>query len=389
LQKSDESALAKRLERRNTRLRKNRRLLREVQEKVKRTVLLLAFSVAFLSAASAPQNYMAEKLSDHGVDIVRLTDAASGVEVAIAPSLGNRLYEMKVHGKDVLNSAPDDVSDFQKRVEFGGIPFLAPWANRLSEEDFWANGKKYIFNMTLGNVRAPLPTHGLVRDSPFWEVTEVKADKHSSHITSRFRFWRYPDLMAQWPFAQEYEMTYQLSKGVLETRLVVSNLSADPMPIVVGFHPCFRIPDVDREEWTATLAARKIAIGDGHVVATGELKPLDLPNPFPLKGQALDTGLTDLARDAAGRAHFSIESGGKKVEVLFGPGYPVAEFFVPRLRNPANSRLDSAAQTVCIEPMAGLTNAVNLYHDGKYPGLQILSPGANWRESFWIRASGI
>ena len=76
-----------------------------MQEKVKRTVLLLAFSVAFLSAASAAQNYMAEKLSDHGVDIVRLTDAASGVEVAIAPSLGNRLYEMKVHGKDVLNSA--------------------------------------------------------------------------------------------------------------------------------------------------------------------------------------------------------------------------------------------------------------------------------------------
>jgi len=357
--------------------------------KVKRTVLLLTLCVVFLSVVSAAQNYTAEKLSDHGVDIVRLTDPANGVEVAIAPSLGNRLYEMKVHGKNVLNSAPDDVSDFQKRVEFGGIPFLAPWANRLSEEDFWANGKKYIFNMTLGNVRAPLPIHGLVRTSPFWEVTEVKADKHSAHITSRFRFWRYPDLMAQWPFAQEYEMTYQLSNGVLETRLVVTNLSADPMPIAVGFHPCFRIPDVDREGWTATLAASKIAIGDAHVVATGELKPLDLPNPFPLKGQSLDTGLTDLERDAEGRAHFAIESGGKKVEVLFGPKYPVAEFFVPRLGNPANSTSDSAAQTVCIEPMAGLTNAVNLYHEGKYPSLQILSPGANWTESFWIRASGI
>ena len=195
--------------------------------------------------------------------------------------------------------------------------------------------------------------------------------------------------MAQWPFAQEYEMTYQLSNGVLETRLVVTNLSADPMPIVVGFHPCFRIPDVDRDEWTATLAARKIAIGDSHVVATGELKPLDLPNPFPLKGQSLDTGLTDLERDADGQAHFSIEPGGKKVEVLFGPKYPVAEFFVPRLRNPANSASDSGAQTVCIEPMAGLTDAVNLYHEGKFPSLQILSPGANWTESFWIRASGI
>jgi aldose 1-epimerase len=119
----------------------------------------------FLSADSATQNYTAEKLSDHGVDIVRLADSENGVEVAIAPSLGNRLYEMKVHGKNILNSASDDVSDFQKRVEFGGIPFLAPWANRLSEEDFWANRKKYIFNMTLGNVRAPLPNARLKKPS--------------------------------------------------------------------------------------------------------------------------------------------------------------------------------------------------------------------------------
>jgi hypothetical protein len=39
--------------------------------------------------------------------------------------------------------------------------------------------------------------------------------------------------------------------------------------------------------------------------------------------------------------------------------------------------------------MTGITNAVNLYHEGKYPGLQILAPGAQWVESFWIRASGI
>ena len=351
--------------------------------------LLLALCVPPFSVVSAAQRYTAERTSDHGVDVVRLTDSAEGVEVAIAPSVGNRLYEMKVHGKNVLNSAPDDVVDFQKRIETGGIPFLAPWANRLSEQDFWANGKKYIFNMTLGNIRGPLPIHGLIRTSPFWEVTEVKADRQSAHITSRFQFWRYPDLMAQWPFAQEYEMTYQLSKGVLETRLVVTNLSADPMPIALGFHPCFRIEGVDRDEWTATLAARKIAVGDSHVVATGELKPMDLPKPFPLKGQVLDTGLTDLERDAGGRAHFSIESGGKKVEVLFGLKYPAAEFFVPRLRNPSNSASDSGAQTVCFEPMTGITNAVNLYHEGKYPDLQILAPGAKWTESFWIRSSGI
>ena len=54
-----------------------------------------------------------------------------------------------------------------------GVPFLAPWANRLSEESFWANGKKYPFNMTLGNVSGPVPIHGLLRNSDLWEVRKV------------------------------------------------------------------------------------------------------------------------------------------------------------------------------------------------------------------------
>jgi aldose 1-epimerase len=352
-------------------------------------ILLLAFGVT-VSVASGGQNYTAEKTSKDGVDIVRLTDSANGVEVSIAPSVGNRLYEMKVHGKNVLSSAPDDAGDFRKALESGGgIPFLAPWANRLNEQDFWANGKKYIFNMTLGNVRGPLPIHGLLANSSLWEVTEAKADRQSAHITSRLRFWKSPDLMAQWPFAQEYEMTYQLSDGVLETRLEVTNLSADSMPIVLGFHPCFRIQDVDSDEWTASLAARKIAVTDSHVLATGEIKPLDLPNPFPVKGQSLDTGLTDFERDSDGRAHFSIESIGKKVEVLLGPRYTVIEFYIPRRREPSNSPSNSSRQTVCFEPMTGITNAVNLFHEGKYNDLQVLAPGAKWVESFWIRSSGI
>ena len=48
------------------------------------------------------QNYKAEQTSDHGVPIVRLTDSARGVEVSIVPSIGNRAYEMKVHGKNIL-----------------------------------------------------------------------------------------------------------------------------------------------------------------------------------------------------------------------------------------------------------------------------------------------
>jgi aldose 1-epimerase len=345
---------------------------------MKIAALLLALSIA-----STAQNYTAQRTSDHGVAIVRLTDAANGVEVSVAPSIGNRAYEMNVHGKNILYFPSADVGEFQKRPELSGIPFLAPWANRLNEQSFWANGKKYTFNMTLGNIRGSLPIHGMLSASPLWEVMEVAADRQSAHVTSRLQFWKSPDLMAQWPFAHEYEMTYRLADGMLEVRITVTNLSSDPMPVVLGFHPYYRIPGIPRDNWNAIIPARKIVVADDRLIPTGESKPFDLPSPMPLKGHTLDTGFTDLVRDADGRAHFSIESDGKKVETLFGPKYPVAIVWEP----PAPE--GQTRDFICFEPMTGITSAVNLQHEGKYADLQTVAPGAKWTESFWVRSSGI
>src|SRR5215472_13295503 len=141
------------------------------------------------------QGYKAEQFSDHDIPIVRLTDAAHGVEVSVVPSIGNRAYEMKVHGKNILHFPYADVSELQKRPRLCGIPFLAPWADLLNEQAFWANGKRYAFNMELGNVRGKMPSHGVLTNSPLWQVTEAAADTKSAHVTSRLEFWKYPDLV--------------------------------------------------------------------------------------------------------------------------------------------------------------------------------------------------
>ena len=295
------------------------------------------------------------------------------------PSAGNRAYEMKVHGHNILYTTATDLAQYQRRPPLDAVPFLAPWANRLDEADFWANGKKYLLNPALGNVAAGgTPMHGVLMSSPLWNVTEVSADDRSAHVTSRLEFWKYPNLMAQWPFAHEYEMTYRLADGVLEVRTTVTNLSAESMPVSIGFHPFYRIPDIPRDQWVAHVPARQAVVADNRKIPTGELKPIDLPDPFPLAGRTLDDGFTELARDSDGRALFYIESAGKRVEVLFGPKYPVAVVWLPAGR-----------EFICLEPMAGLTDAVNLNHAGKYPDLQMLAPGAKWSESFWIRSSGI
>jgi aldose 1-epimerase len=310
-----------------------------------------------------------------------LTDTARGVEVAVAPSIGNRAYEMKIHGKNILFMPAPDVGELKKRPGLSGVPFLAPWANRMADGGFWANGKKYTFNPTLGSVRLPptnIAIHGMLTTSDAWQVTEVKADGKSAWVTSRFEFWKYPDLMANWPFAHEYEMTYKLSNGELEVITNVINRSAQPMPVAIGYHPYFILPDVPRDEATAHLPVKTSVITDDKLVATGEMKPFDLPDPTPLKGRTIDNGYTDLVRGADGKAVFVFEGGGKKVEVSYGPKWIVAVVY-----SPANQ------QYICFEPMAGITNGVNLAHDGKYPALQTVAPGAAWKESFWIKASGL
>jgi aldose 1-epimerase len=343
-----------------------------------------AGTILWLCAMTASaQNYKAEQISDHGVSIVRLNDAANDVEVSIAPSVGNNAYEMKVHGKNILYFPHADAGEFQKRPRLGGIPFLAPWADLLNEPAFWANGKKYVFNMTLGNVRGNMPSHGLLVYSPLWRVTEVAADARSAHVTSRLEFWKHPDLMAQWPFAHEYEVTYSLADGELEVKTTVTNLSAEAMPLVLGYHSFFRIPDIPRDEWVARYPARVHVIAGEHNIPTGEMRPLDLPNPLPLQGRTLDDGFTDLERDADGRAHFSIESGGKTVETLFGPKYTVATIWLP------NAPDGKPREFICFEPLTTIISGLNLAHEGKYPAVQTVPAGGKWMESFWIRARGL
>jgi galactose mutarotase-like enzyme len=122
-------------------------------------------------------------------------------------------------------------------------------------------------------------------------------------------------------------------------------------------------------------------IADEHNIPTGEMRPLDIPNPFLLKGQRLDDGFTDLERDAEGRAHFSIESGGKTVETLFGPKFNVATIWLP------SGRDGQPRPFICFEPLTTIISGVNL--TDKWKGLQTVPAGGKWTESFWIRSSGI
>jgi aldose 1-epimerase len=321
-------------------------------------------------------NYSAQKSSVDGLEIVRLSDTAHHTEVLIAPSAGNIAYEMKVNGKNVFWWPFNSPAQFRERRSFAGNPFLAPWANRLDQDAFWANGKKYNLNFALGNYSHDahqLPIHGLLSYASQWQVVALSADDQAAEVTSRLEFWKYPDWMAQFPFAHTIDMTYRLAAGALEVRTVVANLSTEPLPISIGFHPYFHISDAPRDQWTVHLAAKRHYTLSDVLIPTGETTPIGLPDPTPLASRKFDDVFGELDHND----EFWVKGAQQKIAVRYGPKYRIAVVYAPPGRD-----------FICFEPMSGITDAFNLEHAGIYKALQSVAPGAAWEESYWIKPSG-
>jgi aldose 1-epimerase len=357
-------------------------------------VALLSLGMALVaSLATAPSSRVAAQAKPkvrytavRAGETVVLTDTRTDTVVSILPSLGNMAYEMKVRGHNVLRYPHESIEAFRKAPNTIGIPFMGPWANRLDEQAFYANGKRYPFDMALGNVRGQIPIHGFVTTTDQWKVVDLKATATEAFVTSRLEFYKQPAWMKQWPFAHTIDMTYRLKDGVLEVATSVTNLANEPMPLVIGYHPHFQLTDSKRDEWTASIGAKKRYLLSPQKLPTGETQPIEAfaadPQAISVKDHDLDDVFGDLVRDAQGRATFRVKGKAQQVEVIFGPNYKVAVVWAPR--PPAGQERNF----ICFEPMVGVTNAVNMAHKGTYNELQSIAPGATWKESWWVKPSG-
>jgi aldose 1-epimerase len=347
----------------------------------------LMFILAAVPSGFAEGNYSVVKKVVEGHSTYHLLDASRKMDFGVVPQMGNLAYQFKVNGKDVLIPVESFKSYLEKHWFGFGIPFLAPWANRIDKDYYYFEGEKYLLNDSLGNLLHVPPynliLHGVLVFDPHWRVVKTGAsDAEGAFITSRLDFYKYPDMMEQFPFAQVYEITYRLKDGKLENTTRVINKSAGDIPVHYGYHPYFR-PDGPREDWQVSINAKLHWKVDSHerLIPTGETEPAGdyLPHStdFGLGKTFIDDGFSGLERDAHGLARYTVKGKTEKVEMVFGKEYDFGHVYAP---------LDNTL--ICFEPETGPTNAFNLNHEGKFPGLVILKPGQTFEAHFWIVPSG-
>ncbi len=315
--------------------------------------------------------------------VVELSDNRNNTSVSILPALGNLTVEMKVKGHNVLRFPFNSAAEYKGGTGSIGIPFLAPWADVLDEPAFYANGTRYAFDMNLGSVQ------DFLMSAPDWTVVEARADGQSAWVTSRLEFFTHPSWMRQFPFAHTIQMTHRIRDGVLEVDTRIDNLSVEPMPVAVGFHPFFQLTDSPRDEWTLSVAARTHWPASEEKMPTGVMQPIEKffanPAAVQLAPIELDDVFSDLVRDSSGEATMSVKGRTQQLDVILGANYRAVVIYAPK---PEAGQDAAARNFICIEPVAAIINALNLAHKGVYKELQSIAPGGYWQERFRIRPNG-
>ncbi|WP_460783790.1 aldose 1-epimerase family protein [Microbacterium tumbae] len=242
---------------------------------------------------------------------------------------------------------------------------LAPWPNRVRDGVWDDEGTARVLAVTepkLGNA-----SHGLLRFSAYeFTTTESSATLRATVVPQ-----------TGWPYEIATAVTYTLTDTGIAVEHTLENRTDAAAPAALGTHPFVTIDDVDPRDLVLAVPATTQFETDERMLPTGTSPaPEQLRSGVRLGDTALDTGFTDLARDADGRVRHSLTApDGRRVTLWQGEGFDYVQVYTTK----AYPGQDLA---VAIEPMTAPADALN-----SGLGIRRLLPGETWTLHWGIELS--
>jgi galactose mutarotase-like enzyme len=220
----------------------------------------------------------------------------------------------------------------------GGLPLLAPWANRLGARRYRADGVEVdLRRLKLNTDDNGLPIHGLLVGWPDWEVTGTRVRRDVARLTATTvvdaRAFPFPHLLEVVVEARDEGL-------VIDTTIVATG--DRKVPVAFGWHPYLRVPGTPRSRWTLRLPARQHLALDERGIPTGESTREAAESE--VIGRRTFDDLYALGRD---RRLAFIGEDGASVAVQGSPHFPYGQVWVP-----------AGQSFAALEPMAAPTNAL-------------------------------
>jgi len=287
--------------------------------------------------------------------------AAGDMEAIFLPGHGMLGISLRHRGVEFLRRL-GDLPTAAATNKTAGIPFLFPWANRLSGFQYEVAGRGVMLSPHSPLLRYDdngLPMHGMMWPHLAWSIV----DKGPAHMTAGFD-WASPQCLGVFPYPCRLVMTASLDTGSLTIETALSPTSDTPVPVSFGFHPYLGLPDTPRQDWRVSLPAMRHLALDARNIPTGA------EEAFPGLDDTLGTRDFDDGFALLGdQATLSVACGGYRIAVDLLEGYPFTQVYAPHTQN-----------YLAFEPMTAPSNALI---SGE--GLRLVEPGGTFRAAFRIR----
>jgi galactose mutarotase-like enzyme len=268
--------------------------------------------------------------------MVVLTDEGSRAE--LVPERGALVSRFIVEGEPILFLDESTLADPTKNVR-GGIPVLFPSPGVLPGNTYTADGRE-----------VPMRRHGFARDLP-WEVRSQETSRvvlalgHSKQTLREFP-WRFEALLS-----------VTLLGSALHLSFSAENRDSRPMPLHLGYHPYFHVPQAHKASASVeTDASRAWDNRKGaHVPLTG----------LELTGPEVDMHLLDHSMHGT-----TLERGPglRPVELAWSPSFTTLVVWTLEGRD-----------FVCVEPWTAPGGALQ-----SHQGLLTVAPGETFASEFEI-----
>ena len=313
--------------------------------------------------------YRIEDASFQGYPARALCSPGDELRATFATQVGMVGCSLEHEGTELLGHR-GGLARYEAQGSTMGIPFLHPWANRLSAYQYEVAGRRVHLDRDSPLIHLDpkgLPIHGVLAACPHWRIARADAEEHHALLSATLDYGAHAELLEAFPFPHELRMDVHLTASSLRITTTLTATGDTPVPVSFGFHPYLQLPDVPRADWHVELPVRTRFVLDERSIPTGATEPVEVA-PGPLGDRTFDDGYCDLTDPRT----FVLAGGGRRVELEFLAGYDFAQVYAPPDQD-----------VICFEPMTAATNA--LVAGG--PGLTLVQPGKRYEAAFEVRCS--
>ena len=287
--------------------------------------------------------------------------AADRTEAVFVPGHGMLGISLRQKGTQILRQI-DDLKAAAAGNRTAGIPFLFPWANRLSGFQYEVEDRGVTLSPHSPLLRYDdngLPMHGLMWPHLAWTV---QGNATPDTLTASLD-WSHPKCLVIFPYPCRLTMTARVEPGALTIDTELAPASDIAVPISFGFHPYLGLSG-NREAWRVSLPAMKHLTLDTKKIPTGAVTSFEGLDA-PLGTRDFDDGFTLLEDTAT----LSVANDDTRISVDLLDGYTHTQVYAPHDKN-----------FIAFEPMTAPSNAL-ISGDG----LRLVKPGDMFKAKFRIR----